>query len=37
MIDNLEVEESKKMYKKIWNNKTKIEDIIASIDSLDFT
>ena len=37
MIDNLEVEDSKKMYKKIWNNKTKIEDIIASIDSLDFT
>ena len=37
MIDNLEVEESKKMYKKIWNNKTKLEDIIASIDSLDFT
>ena len=37
MIDNLEVEDSKKMYKKIWNNKTKLEDIIASIDSLDFT
>ena len=36
-IDNLEEEEFNKIYKKLCNNKIKLEDVIALLNSLDFT
>ena len=36
-IDNLQEEEFNKIYKKLCNNKLKLEDVIALLNSLDFT
>ncbi len=36
-IDNLQEEEFNKIYKKLCNNKLKLEDVITLLNSLDFT
>ena len=35
-IDNLEIENSNDLYKRLWNNKIKLEETIAAIEILDF-
>ena len=35
-IDNLEMENSNDLYKRLWNNKIKLEETIAAIEILDF-
>ena len=36
-IDNLEIENSNDLYKRLWNNKIKLEETIAAIEILDFS